>query len=125
VWVMGARVLILDETDSLLDRQASERLRARIASLPTDTIVLQVTTDADVASDADRVLVLHEGRLVADGAPDEVWPQLSDEVVERVGLPFVWQLSQKVSGAAALHTSSWETLVDALRGPVPGKAGPG
>jgi len=120
VWVMGARVLVLDETESLLDQRASQRLRARTQSLPEETIVLQVTTDAENASDADRVLVLHEGRLVADGPPDAVWSRLPEEVVACVGLPLVWRLSTQLQEDGILSgmrpTGSWTTMLDRLRG---------
>ena len=116
VWVMGARVLVLDETESLLDRHACRRLWERTDSLPAETIVLQVTTDAEKASEADRVLVLHEGKLVADGTPDAVWAQLPGEVIERVGLPLVWRLSQRLQAQGTLPgllaTGSWDRLVD-------------
>jgi energy-coupling factor transporter ATP-binding protein EcfA2 len=114
VWVMGARVLVLDETESLLDRRASERLHERMQTLPAATIVLQVTTDVDLAADADRVLVLHDGRLIADGPPDSVWSQLPEPVVERVGLPLVWRLSQQVQPAGSAPTGSWSTLMHRL-----------
>jgi len=121
VWVMGAQVLILDETESLLDRQACERLRARTESLPPETIVLQVTTEAENAHDADRVLVLHEGRLVADGPPDAVWSHLPGEVIECIGLPLVWRLSRQLQDEARHSgvqlTSSWDTLLEPFRKP--------
>ena len=128
VWVMGAQVLVLDETESLLDREACQRLRARIESLPTDTVVFQVTTDAESAHDADRVLVLHEGRLVADGAPDAVWSRLPGEVIECVGLPLVWRLSRQLQEdgppSDVQPTSSWETLLDRVRKPPSPKGQP-
>jgi len=118
VWVMGATALLLDETDSLLDRHSRERLVARIAALPPETTVLMVTTEPDVASEADRVLVLHEGRLVADGPPDSVWRDLSEPVAASVGLPLVWRLSVQLqqAGRIANPTSSWDRLVAQLEG---------
>jgi energy-coupling factor transport system ATP-binding protein len=125
VWVMGARVLVLDETESLLDRQASERLRERTQTLPDETVVLQVTTDAESASEADRVLVLHDGHLIADGPADAVWSRLPEEVIACVGLPLVWRLSRQLQNDGGFPertpTSSWRTLLAWFQGSKAGK----
>jgi energy-coupling factor transport system ATP-binding protein len=103
VWVMGPRALVLDETDALLDLRGGERLLQKIEELPPETTVLRITTDADVAASCPRVLVLHAGRLVADGAPDAVFAQLPQEVADRVGTPLVWSVSQELARSGRLH----------------------
>ncbi len=103
VWVMGPSTLVLDETDSLLDLRSTERLWRQIDDLPADTALLRVTTDAELAATSPRVLVLHEGRLVADGLPDAVFAHLAPEIVARVGQPLVWQLSALLVRAGRMH----------------------
>lgn len=112
VWVMGADVLVLDETESLLDRPSAERLETLIATLPPETVVVRVTTEAERAAEADRVLVLDAGRLIADAAPDVVWSSLPEAVVASVGLPLVWRLSRELRarGHDLAPTGSWNTL---------------
>jgi energy-coupling factor transport system ATP-binding protein len=126
VWVMGSEALVLDETDSLLDRRGTERLWQQIDALPEDTTVLRVTTDADVAASSSRVLVLHAGCLVADGAPDAVFAHLPAEVVERVGLPLMWRISQRLVAAGRMRrpTVSVEDVLTAvgISGPEGGAA---
>ena len=87
VWVMHPRALLLDETHSLLDRDGRARLAALLAALPSPTVVVHATTEADVAATYPRVLVLHEGRVVADGAPGVVFASLPDAVLQRTGRP--------------------------------------
>lgn len=87
VWVMRPRALLLDETHSLLDRDGRSRLAALLAGLPSDTILVHATTEADVAAAYPRMVVLHDGRLVADGPPARVFEQLPAEVTRRTGLP--------------------------------------
>jgi thiamine transport system ATP-binding protein len=70
------QLLMLDEPMGSLDRSLRERLpeelRAIFSRLGLTTIY--VTHDQDEAlSVADRVVVLDEGRLVADGTPEELW----------------------------------------------------
>jgi len=123
VWVMGPNTLLLDETESLLDLRGTERLWHQIDALPADTALLRVTTDAEVAATCARVLVLHEGRLVADGVPNAVFAHLPQEVIARVGLPLVWQLAVELVGAGRLHRPT-VSLDDVLTGlGIPGPAG--
>jgi len=61
-------VLVLDEPTTLLDLRHRLALRRVIAGLPQQ--VLLATHDLELALDADRVLVIDDGRLVLDGPPD-------------------------------------------------------
>jgi len=117
VWVMQPRCLVLDETESLLDRRGREQLRALLAALPAATILVQVTTDAEQAVLASRILVLHEGRLVGDGSPDDVFAQLPEHVMARTGQPIAWRVSPPLQAAGRVDrpTTSLERLLEALR----------
>lgn len=121
VWVMGPGTIVMDETDSLLDIRGSDTLLQKIEDLPTETTLLRMTTDADIAASCARVLVLNAGRLIADGAPETVFAHLPDNVVERVGLPLVWRLSLELVRAGRLHrpTVSLENILVALGMPEP------
>ena len=69
------KVLLLDEPSSFLDlshQVALYRLLARLAR-EEKMLVIAVTHDLNLAAaHADRVLILQEGRLVADGTPAQV-----------------------------------------------------
>ncbi len=75
VLVMRPRVLVLDEPTSQLDpagtREVFETL-AGIASAGETTVILAEHKLEPVATYADRVVILAEGRLVADGSPAAV-----------------------------------------------------
>ena len=96
VWVMGSRAIVLDETESLLDRRGGETLLRKLDELPAETTVLRITTDVEVAASCARVLLLHEGRLLADGPPDGVFAHLPAEVTRQVGVPLMWSVSQEL-----------------------------
>lgn len=65
-------VLVADEPTTLLDLRNRVALRRVLSTLDQQVVV--ATHDLDLAADADRVLVVDEGRIAADGTPDEVLP---------------------------------------------------
>jgi biotin transport system ATP-binding protein len=76
--------LVLDEPLAGLDRPARRAVLDRLAALNDDgTSVVAVTHDLRGLHDlADRVVVLRDGRIAADGSPDAVRPRLADLGVE-------------------------------------------
>jgi ABC-2 type transport system ATP-binding protein len=64
-------VLLLDEPTAGMDPEARRTTRALIASLRADGRAILLTTHdlGDVERLADRVAILHEGRIVAEGTP--------------------------------------------------------
>lgn len=69
VTITGPSVLVLDEPTTLLDLRNKRALMSRLAAL--DQQVLMVSHDLDQLRDVDRVLVIDDGRVVADGAPEQ------------------------------------------------------
>ncbi|MDF1487860.1 energy-coupling factor ABC transporter ATP-binding protein [Tessaracoccus caeni] len=62
-------VLVADEPTTLLDLRNKLAWRRTLAELEQQVIFS--THDLDVAADADRVLVIDDGRVLADGHPDD------------------------------------------------------
>ncbi len=60
-------IIVADEPTTLLDLRNKLALRATFAALPQQLIYS--THDLGVAADADRVLVIDDGRIVADDEP--------------------------------------------------------
>lgn len=68
-----APVLLLDEPTAGLSRSETTELTTRLRAWTTGRTLLMVEHDMDVVFGlADRVLVLVEGQLLADGTPDAV-----------------------------------------------------
>ena len=67
-------VLILDEPTAGLDPEARRSTRELVASLRDEgrTILLTTHDLGDVEHLADQVAILHRGRIVAEGSPDEL-----------------------------------------------------
>jgi len=80
------RLLMLDEPLGQLDRSLRERLVVELREVfhRLGTTVLAVTHDhGEAFALADRVVVMHEGRIAQAGTPLEVWRQPASEFVAR------------------------------------------
>jgi branched-chain amino acid transport system ATP-binding protein len=67
------RVVLLDEPTAGMSPAETARIVELIASLDRSLTVLIVEHDMDVVFRlADRIAVLHEGRVIADGTPEEI-----------------------------------------------------
>ncbi|MBA4039218.1 MAG: ABC transporter ATP-binding protein [Planctomyces sp.] len=77
----GPDLLLLDEPTAGLDLAARAQFMDALAAIarppsgPARTIVM-TTHDMDEAHRADRVLLIHRGRVVADGSPDQLRAQV-------------------------------------------------
>lgn len=68
VLVTEPAVLVADEPTTLLDRRNARAITAQLAGLEQQVVL--VTHHLDLLADWDRVVVIDEGRVVADGAPE-------------------------------------------------------
>ena len=67
-----ARILILDEPTSSLDSISEESVFDALRALRKGRTTLVIAHRLSTIRDADRILVLHEGRLVAQGRHDQL-----------------------------------------------------
>ena len=83
---MEPEILILDEPTAGLDARSKHRLLNSIKRLNDDgTTIIMVTHDMDDAARLSRrVLVMHDGRVIADGDPRGVFQRT--EILSRAGV---------------------------------------
>jgi spermidine/putrescine transport system ATP-binding protein len=70
------RLLMFDEPLGALDKSLKDDLLNQLRSILRKTKIpaIYVTHDQDEAfAIADRILLLHDGKIIRDGTPDEVW----------------------------------------------------
>lgn len=110
VIAMRPRCIVLDEPTAMLDPHGREEVISTIERLNREmgiTVVL-ITHHMTEAIRAQRVIVMDEGRILADGTPKEVFPQV--ELLESVGLTV--PATTKV--LYALNQAGFDLPLDAL-----------
>ena len=101
VIAMEPKCIVLDEPTAMLDPRGRQEVMQTITRLNREkgiTVVL-ITHHMDEAAQADRVIVLHKGKVAADGAPAEVFSQV--EKLHEIGLAapetveLCWELNKQ------------------------------
>jgi energy-coupling factor transport system ATP-binding protein len=86
VIAMEPKCIVLDEPTAMLDPRGRREVIDTVSQLNRDkgiTVVL-ITHHMDEAARAGRVVVLHKGKVAADGTPKEVFSQV--ELLHDLGL---------------------------------------
>ena len=101
VIAMQPKCIVLDEPTAMLDPRGRREVIDTIGRLNKEkgiTVVL-ITHHMDEAAKADRVVVLHKGKVAADGTPKEVFSQV--ELMHTIGLAspepveLCWELNKQ------------------------------
>ena len=101
VIAMEPKCIVLDEPTAMLDPRGRREVIDTVSSLNKEkgiTVVL-ITHHMDEAAKADRVVVLHKGKVAADGIPEEVFSQV--ELLHDIGLAapdaveLCWELNKQ------------------------------
>ena len=86
VIAMAPKCIVLDEPTAMLDPRGRREVMETIAKLNREkgiTVVL-ITHHMDEAAQCQRVVVMHKGKVAADGAPEEVFTKV--ELLHDLGL---------------------------------------
>lgn len=115
--IRAPRVLFLDEPTTGLDAASRLTLWDEVRTLADDRTTVVLTTQYLEEADAlaDRVAVLHGGRIVADGTPDALKSSLGGTVVEVLDEHGRVQRTQPTDGTAADAAAALATLPDHTR----------
>ena len=101
VIAMQPKCIVLDEPTAMLDPRGRREVIETIGRLNQEkgiTVVL-ITHHMDEAAKAQRVVVLHKGKVTADGTPQEVFSQV--ELLHSIGLAapesveLCWELNKE------------------------------
>jgi len=115
---VNPRVLVLDEATAMLDPAGREAVLDIVRHLHAGgTTIVAITHAMDEAAQADRIIVLAEGRVAMDGAPRQVFAHAKElrmlgldvppvaDLTLRLGLPICLSVNELVSALGPTHTS--------------------
>ena len=101
VLAINPRVMVLDEATAMLDPKGRDEVMAVTRKLNREEgmTVVHITHYMDEALGADRLIVMNDGLVVADGKPSEVFKQYGLLRQIKLGVPYVTNV------AVALHAA--------------------
>jgi energy-coupling factor transport system ATP-binding protein len=110
VLAMEPRVLILDEPTAGLDPRGREEILSLIRTFPAHgmTVILVSHSMEDVAEMADKVLVMHRGKVFMVGTPQELFSHRAELESIGLGVPAAARLVDM------LRENGWSLPADAV-----------
>ena len=101
VLAIKPRVMVLDESTAMLDPKGRDEVMQVVKQLNREEkmTVVHITHYMDEALGADRLIVMNDGLVVADGKPSEVFKQYGLLRQIKLGVPYVTNV------AVALHAA--------------------
>ncbi|WP_086349684.1 energy-coupling factor ABC transporter ATP-binding protein [Candidatus Enterococcus clewellii] len=83
-------IIILDEATSMLDPEGREEVIATIQKIKAENnlTVISITHDIDEAANANRILVMRQGKLIDEGTPEKIFSAGTDLIGMGLDLPF-------------------------------------
>ncbi|OCA88521.1 energy-coupling factor ABC transporter ATP-binding protein [Pradoshia sp. D12] len=118
VLALRPSIIILDEATSMLDPLGRSEVLGIIRELKEDKqlTVISITHDLEEAARADRMIVLNQGKIFAEGSPAEIF-KLEEELVKLgLDIPFSIKLSKSLreNGIQVSDQITEEGLVNEL-----------
>ena len=120
VIAMRPRCIVMDEPTAMLDPVGRREVLNTIQRLNAEygiTVVL-ITHHMDEAAMADRLVVMSDGHVIADGTPKEVFQHVEELKAAGLTVPetteLLWQLRQKGYNDLPLDALSDEECADVL-----------
>ncbi|MGA9139414.1 MAG: ATP-binding cassette domain-containing protein [Methanocella sp.] len=113
ILAMRPAYLVMDEPTSLLDSDGKRMVMSTIMAQKREGKgIVVITQDPSVAVYADRVVVMSEGSIVAQGVPADVFTPAIGEIV---GLPEMARLSIRLREKGFTTDRPWLTVDEAAR----------
>lgn len=98
--ILRPEILILDEATSMLDPKGKATVRKIIDKIHKenpDLTIISITHDIDEALLCDKVFILSKGKLVKNGAPQEVLRDEKSLLEIKLDMPFIYRVEKKLS----------------------------
>ena len=117
VMAMRPQCIILDEPTAMLDPNGRKEVIATLHELnqKEGITVLLITHYMEEAIDADRIIVMDDGRLVMDGTPRELFSRVKELKEYRLDVPQVTELAWELKEAGVKLSAGILTMEELMR----------
>lgn len=119
ILAMLPNVIVFDEALAMLDPESKEEINNLIAAIKKEhpnLTIIRLTHDLDEAINADRLIVLDKGKIVADDQPLKIFK--NHDIIDTLGLevPFIVRLNEALNKAGLVDDQNYSVnqLVDLL-----------
>ena len=89
-------ILILDEATSMLDPMGRREINSLVKELnkTKDITIISITHDIEEAKNADKVIMLNNGKVVISGRPEDIFSDEMKLVKYELDIPFALKVAQ-------------------------------
>ncbi|MDE5841765.1 MAG: energy-coupling factor transporter ATPase [Malacoplasma sp.] len=118
VLATNPKIVIFDESTSMLDPRGKSELKKVMVDLKNKSkkTVISITHDMDEVLNADRVIVLKQGKIIKSGSPETIFTDREFLDNSSLDFPFILKLSKELNekGINVDLTINKEKLLESL-----------
>ena len=98
ILAMSPTIIILDEATSMLDPMGRREINNLVKELnkAKDITIISITHDIEEAKNADQVIILNDGKIVANGKPEDVLSDKNSLIKYELDIPFALKVAQRL-----------------------------
>lgn len=96
ILAMAPSIIILDEATSMLDPMGRREINSLVKELnqEKDITIISITHDIEEAKNADQVIILNDGKIVAQGEPDKILKDETSLIKSELDIPFALKVAK-------------------------------
>lgn len=118
ILAMSPTIIILDEATSMLDPMGRREINNLVKELnkAKDITIISITHDIEEAKNADQVIILNDGKIVANGKPEDVLSDKNSLIKYELDIPFALKVAQRLEKTNIRTSKSldMEVLIEEL-----------
>lgn len=99
ILAMSPSIIILDEATSMLDPRGKSEINEMVRDINEDRnmTIISITHDIEEAKNADKIILLNKGRIIAMAAPDQILRDTATLDELKLDSPFALKLSRTLN----------------------------
>ncbi|MDJ1647329.1 energy-coupling factor transporter ATPase [Mycoplasma phocimorsus] len=105
VLALSPEVIIFDEITSMLDPKGKKEVLDLIKEIQVreNKTLISITHDMEEAINADYCIVLSEGKLLAQGKPEDILNNKEIVRIAKIDSPFIYRISERLNGISPTY----------------------